>query len=509
MFLPHPFKRLGLLIYLYLGLLPLSFAELPSNYEEYDVNFYELEIKLDSKYQRIVGTSQIQFKALRNIGFIQLDLEPFMEVASVRYKGQNLRFDHRDGRLRLSFGRQLRANTEHEVSIVFYGAPAISESVMYTGGILWDKDAIGKELIVTRKGSKGTGIWWPHKYDPRDPAEGMNFSIIYPREVSVTAPGRLKNIRMLPGEFKRWTYAYNHEVHCGSVEFGIGNVLRARSNYQGQSGNHELTAYTVPGQYKLAIGRLKKAQEILAFMENYFGEYPYWDRGFHLFEAGFFTSKSREIYEGIEDVEQTEAWLFDVIISDWLGRSVMEEGEKDLWMFNMFKRYCESLYVSHLEGESAGIKYLQGKKNESRYQSAWMLHGLRRTLDDEQLWWEMLRSLFSNYRGNIINSEDLYAHLYATLGPENQYYWTQYFQLNQVPVLELKTKRKGKKMTISYRWDSGVPGFELPINLWIFDEKHRLSPNETWQVFNSKKVSEKHINVENPLGLFEVRRGKM
>lgn len=509
MFLPNPFRQSGLLLILLLGFLTHTFAEVPANYSAYDVVHYKLEVKLDTKYERIAGTNEISFKALRNLGFIQLDLDPFMEVAYVSYLGRKLRYDHREGRLRVIFPRELKARTNHTLKVVFYGSPGLSESVLYSGGIMWEKDPIGKDLILTRKGNKGTGCWWPHKYDPRDAADSMQFSVIYSKEEEVIVPGKLLYTQMLPGEFKRWTYALNHKVPCGSIQFAIGDLLRARSSYQGVAGKHPLVAYTVPGQYTLAVQRLEKIQSILAFMENYFGEYPFWESGFHLFEPGFLSEKSQSVFPNKGNIKGTDAWLFDVVISDWIGRSLMHEGEADLWFMNMLKKYSESLYVGYLNGESEGLSFLEKRKEMPAYQSAWMLHGLRRTLGNDQKWWDMIASLNDTYQNSFLNSEELYNHLYDHLGEENQYYWAQYFQKNEVPVLELMTRRKGKKLSISYRWASGVPGFKLPVDLWIFDEKFRLSPEAEWQIFTGKKASEKHINVENPLGLFEVKKTKM
>ncbi|MEM6803573.1 MAG: hypothetical protein AAF696_19360, partial [Bacteroidota bacterium] len=435
-----------------MSFLPAVLAELPSNYADYDVQFYDLEIKLDAKYERIAGTSHISFTPKKKLAYIEIDLDPFMEVAYVIHRNKRLRFDHRNGRLRLSFGRSLKAGSPQEVSVVFYGAPGLSESVYYTGGIIWEKDPIGKDLILTRKGSRGTGCWWPHKYDPRDPADSMRFSVIYPREMHVVVPGRLRNVEILPGEFKKWTFDFRHEMRCGSLQFGIGNLLRAQSSYQSNRKEHKLVAYTVAGQYNLALDRLKKVQGIMSFMENYFGEYPFWEDGFHLFEPAFLSEKGQMGFEEKRDIKGTEAWLYEVVVSDWLGRSLIHAEDADLWLLNMLKRYSESLYVGYLDGESAGIKFLESQKDKSEYKRAWMLHGLRRTLDDEQKWWEMLRSLYTNYRHDFIDSDDWYQHLFASLGEENQYYWTQYFQENQVPVLELLTKRKGKRMNISYRW---------------------------------------------------------
>ena len=145
------------------------------------------------------------------------------------------------------------------------------------------------------------------------------------------------------------------------------------------------------------------------------------------------------------------------------------------------------------------------------YKGALMLHTLRLAIEDDKLWWDLLKSFYKNNTHSNVVTADYINLVEEKTGKNWDYFFDQYLKHAEIPTLELRVKTKRKKTTISYRWKANVENFELPIFIKTKDGKSlKLTPNtKEWQSTNVNSKDLDNPNFIQPkFGLFEVALSK-
>ena len=58
----------------------------------YDVTFYDLEVRFDPEVRRLAGTSTIHFRPTQTLNRIQVDLHSNLRVAKISFEGKGLTY---------------------------------------------------------------------------------------------------------------------------------------------------------------------------------------------------------------------------------------------------------------------------------------------------------------------------------------------------------------------------------------------------------------------------------
>ncbi|MFT7121389.1 MAG: aminopeptidase N [Neolewinella sp.] len=161
----------------------------------------------------------------------------------------------------------------------------------------------------------------------------------------------------------------------------------------------------------------------------------------------------------------------------------------------------EALYVEYIYSEKDARRYLKTQrpfiKNESPvlgplgvnfddfgssdhyYKGAWILHTLRHVINDDEVFFPMLKSFYQDNKRSIVNTQQVvdYFSRFAKrdLGP----FFEQYLEHPDLPVLQLR--QNGDQ--VEYRWKADVAAFNMPVGILIGDDPVRVQPlTDKWQV---------------------------
>jgi aminopeptidase N len=162
-----------------------------------------------------------------------------------------------------------------------------------------------------------------------------------------------------------------------------------------------------------------------------------------------------------------------------------------MWVHESFGAYAEGLYVEHMFGYEQGMKYINGKKQNVKNDSPivgpygvnqkgsgdmydkgqLVLNTLRHVLDNDSLWFGILKRLNSTYRHQSIDGKQIFDFISAESGMNLEPFFEQYFKNANLPELVIMIEKSDVNVSAIYRWKCRCKGFS---------HAHK-SYNRTWQ----------------------------
>ena len=198
-----------------------------------------------------------------------------------------------------------------------------------------------------------------------------------------------------------------------------------------------------------------------------------------------------------------------------------------MWVQEGFCTYSEVLYVECMHGYESMLKYVNNQKSRIRndkpiigpyhvnkegsgdmYQkSSLMLHTLRTLIEDDKLWFEMLKGIAKEFQHQAIDGQHILDYINKKSGKDFSAFFDQYLKNKDLPEFQYKLIKQGRDITLMYRWEA-IANFDMPIlvnkgknNFWIY-------PNSDWKEQSLGKMDIDDFSVVEDLFLIEVKKIK-
>lgn len=230
---------------------------------------------------------------------------------------------------------------------------------------------------------------------------------------------------------------------------------------------------------------------------------------------------------------QNNSLGFDYIIihesgHEYWGNNISVKDIADLWVHESFTTYTESLYLERLKGYETALEYLKKqrtliKNNEPMqgprgvnyhdrsdsdiyYKGAWMLHTLRDVVNNDSLWFSMLKSMQKEFRYQTVTTEDITSYIANFTNMKLDKFFEQYLMTKKIPVFAYKIKEKNNGFQVTYRWENVVDDFDMPIKTVEPDRIVELHPTTKWQKLEVEKGSPDDFFIPTEMYLIETSR---
>jgi aminopeptidase N len=123
------------------------------------------------------------------------------------------------------------------------------------------------------------------------------------------------------------------------------------------------------------------------------------------------------------------------------------------------------------------VNFTDFASSDHYYKGAWMLHTLRHVLDDDPLFFGMLRSFYQDHKLSIVSTQEVIDYFSRYAERDLQPFFDQYLKHPDIPVLQLR-EANGQ---VEYRLAADVPELNMPVGVYVNDEPLRLLTTPEWQ----------------------------
>ena len=506
----------------------------------YDLTYYHLDVKVNPPDQSVRGSNSIYFKVVTSFNKMQIDLFKNMEIEKIVLDdGPIVPFTREFNAVFVNLRKPLEKGSLHHIKVFYGGIPTVAKNPPWDGGLTWTKDSSGNPWVVVTCQGTGASLWWPNKDHQADEPDSMLMSITVPKGLTDISNGRLRSTTELSGGWTRYDWFISYPINNYCVTINVGKYAHFSDTY----GKDKLTLdyYVLPQDLERARKTFGQVRTMMEAFEKYFGPYPFYRDGYKLVECPHtgMEHQSAVAYGnrylgGYRGRAPSEVGLkFDFIIihesaHEWWGNSVTSKDVADMWIHESFGAYAEALYVEHVWGYQEALRYINGKKPNVRNtepiigiynvqhegsgdmydKGQLVLNTLRSVINNDSLWFSILKGLQERFRYQTITAEDVFSFVNQKTGKDYNYFFNQYLKSTKIPQLDVRLTFRGDSTFAMYRWNADVQDFRMPVRVTTPRNKYEfIYPTTTWQRMNIGKMNPEEFKVEEDRFYVTLRLG--
>jgi aminopeptidase N len=462
----------------------------------HDALHYDITLVPSDTGTHVLAEVQTTWR-LRSSDPVEMELDSAMRVVRVLV----------DGKPNTRISRTMYARSEAEVEVPHekQAGDTLTTRVRYHGrvrdGLIVGKNQYGDRTIFADNWPDRAHLWLASQDHPSDKAT-VAFHVQARAEDQVIANGVLERIDTLAYGHVVWHYRMDTPIPVYTMVVGIGRLARTRLPDAGCGGSCvPVTVWSYPQDSAYAVtGPFRRAVEIVGYFSSLITPFPYPSLA-HVESSTRYGGMENSTAIFYDEKRYREKNLGESVVAhetahQWFGDAVTEADWHHLWLSEGFATYFAALWRSHAEGDSTFRAEMQHAAatvfespetqkpildmtasdlgellNSNNYQKgAWVLHQLRGMVGDSAFF-TGVRRYYSTYKDSTALSSDFARMMSQATGRDLEWYFRQALTQPGYPVLDLRWKHKGKRLTldIAQTQPQGWGAYRIPGLILLVD----------------------------------------
>lgn len=497
----------------------------------FDVEFYHLTVEVMPEDEFITGNSLIRFRVSEPTQKIQIDLYSEMKIDSLICGGNPLKFEREYNAVYVHFPEKLVKGSVHEIAVYFAGHPVEANfDIPVYAAFLWSQDEEENPWFQAICQGYGASGWWPNKDHLSDEPDSAMITVTVPADLEVVANGRLRQ-KYTSNNKTTCDWFVSYPINNYNITLNAGKYTRLQDRYIGEKDTIDLEYHVLSNHLDLAPEKLKMVKPMLKVYEKYFGPYPFPNDGFKLVESPHAMEHQSCVSVGSQYFSEPASLDFkngkidfQIVLHEtaheWWGNNVSCTDNAELWIHEAFATYAEALYIEEIYGTensgsylnwmktwvknqypligTAGINHIHYDITDMYSRGALMLHTFRNVLNNDSLWFTILRGLQKEFSYQTINTTDIMEYINGVTQTDYTYFFDQYLRHTSLPELEVTFTQQGSSLQLKYRWKVDVKAFRMPVRVKTGKEQSEfIYPSQEWQSFTLENMTIEDFEVDD------------
>ncbi len=336
----------------------------------FDVQDYDISLSVDPKTRSITGTTVMKARTVIPTNVIVLDLDTPYTISKVTDGASDLRYERKEGRIRIWFPMTKQVGDEITTSITYAGAPRIAPQPPWIGGFMWTKTPSGADWISVALQNDGADLLFPCKDHPSDKASTASMRIAVPDNLVAVGPGKLQGMIKADGT-ATYYWRMTNPIPNYSLVFNAAPYRTIEDTVSSVSGaSIPLVFYILPESYDKGAKLIAETKKYNAFFEKYLGPFPFRSQKFGIVETphlGMEHSTAIAYGNNFQYNEDGYDWLMlHELGHEWWANLVTASDWRDFWIHEGFQSYMDTLYLEEIKGKEAYLDAMRRQAVETR-----------------------------------------------------------------------------------------------------------------------------------------------
>lgn len=477
----------------------------------FDVHFYDLSIELDVSKKTIKGSNTIWFTVVEPTKRIQLDLFSIYTIPSITWHGQSLTFTREHNAIFIEFPTTLYPGEKHQVTVQYQGKPINAPNPPWDGGFVWKKDKKKNHWVGVACEHLGASSWWPVKDHPSDESDSLQISITAPADYDIVCNGNLISTSPVDPKRKRTSWFISYPINNYNVTFYMGKFTHFSDTIISGGKTLSLDYYVLPYNLEAAKKVFEQNSKVLAAYEKYYGEYPFIKDGYALIESPYAGMEHQSAIAygngyGKNNRLINKSWDYIIVheaAHEWWGNSITGADMADMWIQEGFATYSEPLFLEYTDGHKAyldemskrmqdvvnlwpmvqhyGVNENSFASNDVYYKGAVMLHNLRCILNNDSLFFAMIKGYAQSRARKVVSTEDFITYVNTFTAADHTAFFNKFLRDTKPPVLTYSYTKQSNGIVLKYKWTGVEKGFRMPLGIKTNIRSYRLEATDQEQ----------------------------
>jgi len=392
----------------------------------YDVEHYDVILRYDPDDGAVVASATISATATETLTALSFDFAG-PDITDLQVDGTAAAFERDGAELLIEPSAPIAAGRPFSVVVGYEGVPRARASQAAPGEVGWRTDPGGAIFVVSEP--DGAHTWAPLNDHPSDKAT-FSFTITAPDAMTAVANGTLVEKESDAG-WTTWRWEHDHPMASYLATMVIGDFEIVPDEAGSAVSSVPIRNVLPPDLASSIPAPLKRQGEMMQFLEEIFGPYPFEVYGIAVAEnhESALENQTLSIFGRVfmEDSSyDLETTLVHELAHQWWGNAVSLADWRDIWLKEGLATYAEWLWLEHTEGRKELERTVQWERdfltavgftppgdpppgnlyNLSVYVwGALTFHALRIEIGDEAFF-DTLRAYFDAYQGSAATTAD-------------------------------------------------------------------------------------------------------
>ncbi|MCF8254539.1 MAG: hypothetical protein K9J84_08170, partial [Bacteroidia bacterium] len=155
------------------------------------------------------------------------------------------------------------------------------------------------------------------------------------------------------------------------------------------------------------------------------------------------------------------------------------------------------------------VNFWNYKDSDPYMKGALMMHSLRNTINDDHLFFDIIKTFYQTYKYQTVTSKDFIEMVNQKTGSDYSWFFNKYLYQHQPPklVYVLKVNEATNTQELTYRWDQTDSNFKMPIYIKAPNgSRLKITPEYTEKTYNG--VGDKLIIIDSQCAYFSKKAYK-
>ncbi len=345
----------------------------------FDVQTYDVALKVDPKTKTIAGTTVMTAKVVKPTDVIVLDLDTPYTVE--RVFGQTgdrqaaLKYERKGGKIWIRFAAPKQAGEVFETLITYSGTPRVAPRPPWIGGVIWAKTPSGADWISVALQNDGADLLFPVKDHPSDKASTATMRVTVPDPLVAAGPGKLIETKKNNDGTSTYVWRMTNPIPNYSILFDAAPYRVIKDSTKSVTGEMiPIEFYILPESYDKGAKLIEETKKYNAFYEKYLGPFPWRSQKLGIVETphlGMEHSTHLAYGNKFQYNEHGFDWLqLHEFGHEWWSNLVTARDWKDFWIHEGFQSFMDTLYLEHLGKKDAYFLAMRGRAKGTRNKQA-------------------------------------------------------------------------------------------------------------------------------------------
>lgn len=471
---------------------------------DYDVTFYDIDLKIDPDTETISGTVGVQgISLISALIIVELDLYSGLQIESVKSEqGDDLNYTHNSNLLSVTLDNPVSNGNSFNIIIEYDGKP---QSLGF--GSFGFNQHNGQPMIWSLSEPYGARDWWPCKDTPNDKADSVDISLEVPTSLIAASNGKLVDTEV-NGDWTtyHWQERYPIATYLVSVAIHPYTVFYDWYKYS-PTDSMRLEYYVFPDNYDAVKNNYDLTKDMIGAFADRFGEYPFINEKYG--HAEFVAPVGGMEHQTLTSLNgHSEGLIAHELAHQWWGDMVTCADFHHIWLNEGFATYSEALWyekrdndIQSLHNEMAlnknwygfrpGTIYVEDTTSVSSIfngslsyaKASWVLHMLRHVVGDSAFF-SGLQEYGNQYRFKSTVTEQFQAVMEDISGKNLDSFFQRWIYGELYPIYKVVYSQSTNNLLIQINQIQDSEIFKMPIDIKAIYEDNS---EQLWVVDNTQK----------------------